>query len=117
MTEQLGEQMSELSCGDSVVVTIDGVCYEGIVTDTKRWMCEFKQGFMESGSIAIHLVLSNETVRRYDLPAEKLLITATEDVPQAWNIPKASVYDPIEEETIANLGDVLEIEANAGAID
>ena len=109
MTEQIGEQLTELDSGDSIVVTIDGNHYQGDVINTKRWMCELVSGFMESGSISIYLKLSTETSEARDTPTEHLLISATEDVPQVWDDPRASFYNPTEDETMAHIGNVEEL--------
>lgn len=110
MTEQIGEKLTDLNRGDSVTVTIDGDHYKGEITDTKRWKCELNQGFMESGSIAIYLELDAESVERHDLSENHLLVTATENVPRDWDVPKVSVYNHTEDERIAVLGDVSEFQ-------
>lgn len=117
MTGQVGERLTELNHGDSVIVTVNGTRYRGDVTDTKRRKCELNRGFMESGSIAIYLGLNSKTGMDQDTSTECLLITATEDAPQAWDVPTASAYDPTKDETIAELGDVTEVKVTDSEID
>lgn len=115
MSEQLGEKLTKLNRGDSVVVTIGGARYDGEVTEVKRWMCELNHGIMESGEFSIRIKLSTETVNQYELPAEYILISATEDVPQSWDVPQASVYEPLEDETVMDLGAVTGIKSRNGS--
>lgn len=110
MPESLGEQLTQLNYGDSVAVTVEDAKYVGEVIEIKRWMCELNQGFMESGEISIRIELDAETLNRHELPGEYISITATEDVPQSWDVPQASVFEPIENETAADLGTVTELE-------
>lgn len=110
MSESLGEQLAQLKRGDSVAVTVEDAQYGGEVIEIKRWMCELNQGFMESGEISIRIELDTETLSRHELPGEYISITATENVPQSWDIPQASVYKSIENETAADLGTVTELE-------
>lgn len=117
MTEQLGEKLTELNDGDSVILSIEGNQYKGDVTNTKRWMCELVGGIMESGDILIYLALRAETIKRHSPLTEHLLITATEAVPQAWEDPQASFYDSIEGETVAHIGTVAGVEIVNGSSD
>lgn len=109
MSEPLGEQLTKLNHGDSVTITVDDARYDGEVIETNRWMCELNQGFMESGAISIRVELSAETISRHKLPGEYLLISATENAPQSWDVPQASVYETTENETGRDLGAVTEI--------
>lgn len=110
MADQLGEKLTELDRGDSVAVTIDGARYASEVIETRRWKCELKHGFMESGSISIRIELSADTIDRHDLSTEFLSITATETAPRSWKVPEASAYDPIEREALDGLGAVTDVE-------
>lgn len=110
MTEQLGNFLTRLECGDSVVVAADGEQYEGDVTDAQRWECELVGGFMESGDVRIDIELTAQSVNAQNLPGNHLLITATEKVPTHWDTRHASIFDLQENETIRHLGEVTEIE-------
>jgi hypothetical protein len=111
MPDQLGEQLTELNRGDSVIVTVEDIQYDGEVIETQRWMCELNQGFMEPGAVSIEIKLSAETATRYELPWEYILVSATENAPQSWDEPQASVYEPTEDETTTGLGTVTGIKA------
>ena len=113
MPESLGEQLTQLNYGDSVAVTVEDAQYGGEVIEIKRWMCDLNQGFMESGEISIRIELDAETLSRHELPEEYILITATENVPQSWDVPQASVYEPIGNETATDLGTVTELKTRA----
>jgi hypothetical protein len=115
MSEPLGEQLTQLNRGDSVAVTVEDAQYCGEVIEVKRWMCELNQGFMESGGISIRIELDADTLSRYKLPGEYIMIAATENVPQSWDVPQASVDEPIEDETAADLGTVTELDARTSS--
>lgn len=117
MTEQIGERLTELDEGDSIVVTVGDDQYSGDITETKRWMCELIGGFIESGSISIYLNLSPATIERHSPVTDQLVITATEDVPQSWDDPRALYYDPVENETVARIGGVNEVREVDGSLD
>ena len=72
---------------------------------------------MESGDISIYLKLNDETIKRHTPMTEHLLITATEDVPQAWDDPQASFYDSTADEKITHIGNVDEVEIVKGSSD
>lgn len=110
MTEGLGERLTELEEDDSVVVMIDGGCYAGTVTEIDRWKCDLVQGFMESGGIAIYIEMSAETIRRHDAPEKHLLISAEENVPNDWDVPKGAIYNYPEGERSSLIGELTEIE-------
>jgi hypothetical protein len=110
MSESIGEQLIKLNRGDSVAVLVEDTQYDGEVDEIKRWRCELNQGFMESGEISIRIELDAETLSRHELSSEYISITATENVPQSWDVPQVSVYEPIENEIVTDLGTVTEVE-------
>lgn len=111
MSNEIGEQLTDLDVGDTITAIVDGDRYEGAVIETARQKCELNQGFMESGSLAVYLELTTTTVEHNELPTEHIVISAEEDGPRSWDQPTASVYDQTAEETRARLGEVTAIEA------
>ena len=115
MSESLGEQLTQLNRGDSVAFTVEDAQYGGEVIEIKRWMCELNQGFMESGGISIRIELDAETLSRHKLPDEYITIAATENAPQSWDVPQASVDESIEDESAADLGTVTEVDTRTSS--
>ncbi|OYR54523.1 hypothetical protein [Halorubrum halodurans] len=113
MSERIGEQLTRLSRGDPIGVTVEGDRYEGDVVGTKRWLCELNHGFMESGEIRIRVELDAETVDRHELPGAYVRIVATENAPRSWDVPRASSYDPVEDEVVTELGSVTAIDVGS----
>lgn len=110
MTDDLGEQLTELESGDSVKVTIEGGRYQGTVTEIHRQKGDLINGFMESGGIAIYIEIGAETIRRHDAPENHILIGAEEYVPYDWDVPTANLYDYSENEKKSSIGELTEIE-------
>lgn len=115
MADQLGERLTDLSRGDSVAVRIEGAEYDGAVIEVNRTMCELEQGFMQSGAISVGVELTPETVGRYELSREFVLISATETAPRSWEVPEASFCEPVEGKTGMELGAVTELEIGSGS--
>lgn len=106
MSSSLGKRLTGLQKGDSVVVTIDGEQYAGEVIDKNRQKCDLVSGFMEDGYVGIYLQLDSETVNKYGLTTQHLVMGSTEEVPSDFKSPIASVYDMSEKESITSLGEV-----------
>lgn len=106
MSSSLGKRLTGLKKGNSVVITIDGEQYAGEVIDKNRQKCDLVAGFMEDGYIRIDLQLDSETVDKYGLTTQHLVMGSTEEVPGDFEPPTASVYDMSEKESITSLGEI-----------
>jgi hypothetical protein len=109
MSSSLGKRLTGLQKGDSVVVTVDGEQYTGEVIDKNRQKCDLVAGVMEDGYIGVYLQLDSETVDKYGLTSEHLVMGATEEVAGDFEPPTASVYDISEKESITSLGEIEDI--------
>lgn len=116
MSGQIGEKLPDLDQGDSIAVVVNGIRYEGRVADTERWKCELNRGFMEDGAMHVYVELNAETVDKHNLSSGYLLISATENVPHDWDVPRASIYNIDEDELITSLGDVADLESPNGSV-
>lgn len=110
MSNSLGKQFTELESGEHVTITIGDHQYTGHVIEKNRTMCELVSGFMESGGVAVDIALEAESIPRDGLSEAQLQITATEDVPMAWEQPTATLYDVQTDTSQKVAGDVMAID-------
>jgi hypothetical protein len=93
MSDPLGKQLTELEPGERVTITVGDHQYTGQVIEKNRTMCELVSEFMESGGVSVDIALETKSIPRDEMTEAQLQITATEDVPMAWEQPTATLYD------------------------
>lgn len=109
MSNSLGQKLVRMHVQEEVSVRIGGDKYIGNIIEINRNKCDLVSGFMEEGYIEMYLSLHPETVNRLDLSTECLMISATEDTPNDFAAPIASLYDATDEKLTNQLGEVTEI--------
>ncbi len=109
MSNSLGQKLVRMHVQEEVSVRIGGDKYIGNIIEINRKKCDLVSGFMEEGYIEIYLNLHPETVNRLGLSTECLRISATEDTPNDFASPIASLYDATGEQLTNQLGEVTEI--------
>lgn len=114
MSDSLGKQLTELEPGERVTITVGDYQYAGEVIEKNRTKCELVSGFMESGFVAVDIALEAESIPRDDWSEAQLQITATEDVPMAWEQPTATLYNVKTDPSEKIAGDVTAINGERG---
>lgn len=114
MSDSLGKQLTKLEPGERVTITVGDYQYIGQVIEKDRTMCELVSGFMESGGITVDIALEAESIPRDDWSEAQLQITATEDVPMAWDQPTATLYNVKTDRSEKIAGDVTAINDERG---
>lgn len=109
MIESLGEKLTELQVGDSLIITVSGEHYTGEVVEINRQKCDLVSGFMEDGYIGVYMKLTSQTIEEQNLSVNHILIAATEKVPNDFEPPTASVYDLNSEDSVTSLGKIQDI--------
>lgn len=100
MVDTIGEQLTDVQVGDTVVVTVSNTQYTGEVVDTTRRKCNTDPiGLIESGGVTIYLDLDTTTSEVSLLASAQLRIRATEEVPFSWDDAKAYLYHPETEDS------------------
>lgn len=79
----MGEELSTLDQGDLVTVATAMRRYRGDVVGIDRQQCDFVEGVIEDGYISVQLHIDSESVNRYELATEYLLVSATEETPRS----------------------------------
>jgi len=109
MSNSLGQKLVRMRVGEQVSILIGSNEYVGDVIEIEREKCDLVSGFMEEGYIEICLNLHPETVTRQNISKEYLIISATEDTPNDFASPTASLYDKDTDQLRNHLGEVTEV--------
>jgi len=110
MCEDIGIRLTKLDVEDCIVATIDGKEYIGEITEINRKKCDLVAGFVEDGYISVYIQLNSEIVNKYNISTRYLVISSTEDAPNDFQSPTASVYDMSEENSVEKLGGVTKLD-------